>query len=66
MNLVPQYLADIIDNFRKNSSCYSTLHVHDYTPPRTKLELYNKPFFPDAIRKWNSLEYNTKNANSTC
>ena len=58
-NLVPQYLADIIDNFRRNTSRYSTRHVDDYTPPRAKLELYNKSFFPDAIRKWNSSEYNT-------
>ena len=63
-NLVPQYLVDIIDNL-KLSSRYSTRHVDDYTPARTKLELYNTSFFPDAIRKWNSLENDTKKSTST-
>jgi hypothetical protein len=50
-NLVLRYLAFIVDNCRKNSLRYSTRHLDDYKPPRTKLELYNKFCFPDAIRK---------------
>lgn len=32
--------------------------------PRCRLEAFNKSFFPDTIRKWNSLNNNTKEATS--
>jgi hypothetical protein len=66
LNLVSQYIAHIIKIFHRNSSPYSTHYVNYYTTSRTRLEIYNKYFFLDATRKWNSSENDSKKASSTC
>jgi hypothetical protein len=36
-------------------SNYNTRNSEDYTIPKCRLEVFNKTFIPDTVRKWNSL-----------
>ena len=63
-NLVPSYLKDITPGIRNVTSNYNTRNSSNYSLPRCRLEAFNKSFFPDTIRKWNSLNNNTKEATS--
>lgn len=63
-NLVPQYLSDIANIYRKDTSRYSTRYEDNYIPPRVKYDTYKKSFIPDAISKWNSLNSDTKKSTS--
>lgn len=63
-NLVPQYLSDIANIYRKDNSCYSTRYEDNCIPPRVKYDTYTKSFIPDAIGKWNSLNSDIKKSTS--
>lgn len=63
-NLVPQYLSDIANIYRKDNSCYSTHYEDNCIPPRVKYDTYTKSFIPDAIGKWNSLNSDIKKSTS--
>ena len=55
-NIVPQYLCDTIDNFRKNSQ-FNTRNEEKYIVSKCRLDIFKKYFIPDTICKRNVLPY---------
>ena len=63
-NLAPDYLKNIVPMVRNSVSNYNTRNSFDYSLPKCRLELYNKSFVPDTVRKWNSLSNETREITS--
>ena len=63
-NLVPSYLKEITPAIRNTISHYNTRNSSNYSLPRCRLEVFNKSYFPDTIRKWNALSLHVKEAPS--
>ena len=63
-NLVPTYIQNIVPDIRGNISQYSTRNSSNYSLPKCRLELFNKSFIPDTVRKWNAIKINIREATS--
>jgi hypothetical protein len=53
-DLVPAYLHDIVPGIRNTVSGYVTPNSSDYSLPKCRLQLFNKSFIPDTVKKWNN------------
>lgn len=64
---VPEYLntCNIVPNKHENVSKYNTRNKEQFIIPRCRLELFKKSFVPDAVKQWNLLKLDTREAVKT-
>ena len=59
---VPDYLLNIIPKKREHVSSYNTRNKEDYIIPRCRLQLFGNSFIPDAVKQWNLLKVEVREA----
>ena len=61
---VPNYLYDLLPKHNAETVSYSLRNNEHIKLPMSKKELFRRSFFPSAIRLWNKLKTNVRNAPS--
>jgi hypothetical protein len=60
-NSAPNYLQNIIANFKPQNPRPSR-NPYNYSLPQNKSSIYQRTFFPQAIKLWNSLDHSVKSS----
>jgi hypothetical protein len=61
----PQYLIDLLPNRIQGRTEYNLRNRTNLDPPRTRLNIHAKSFFPWTVRAWNKLNVEVQNLPST-
>ena len=64
MQLVPNYLSELLPNTVGQQSLYPLRNRNNYALPRIRTTRYLKSFFPSTIRQWNNLSEEIKSLQS--
>ena len=59
---VPEYLLYIVPKKREHVSSYIARNKEDFIIPRCRLQLFSNSFIPDAVKQWNLLKVEVREA----
>ena len=59
---VPEYLLNIVPKKSEHVSSYNTRNKEDYIIPGCRLQLFRNSFILDAVKQWNLLQVEVREA----